>query len=310
MAGSASPAAASSSSSSSSSSPPSSSTPVPSSSWLSGVNVVLVMAYGSLVFVLLFIFVKRQIMRFAMKSRRGPHVPVGQHAPKVGGWASRCLFPSGWRDIHGFTLDTTVSPVMKGLKEEIDIRLSRVQDIRYEPRLLLYNDTRLLQLESPRNPFPYDYVYRMKALDAVREAEIPYSVEGRYPKLLVEKNFQAYLLDLRNSSSPLKGLRKALIDTLLDGYENARYGTGTFGRVEFLKFQEALRELATILKARGESSQRQHQSAAKDLTLLPDLSSPTIQVTYLPSSQKSKRAMHFLELKSFKDSYNTLESTL
>lgn len=33
---------------------------------------------------LLFIFVKRQIMRFAMKSRRGPHVPVGQHAPKVG----------------------------------------------------------------------------------------------------------------------------------------------------------------------------------------------------------------------------------
>lgn len=36
------------------------------------------------VFVLLFIFVKRQIMRFAMKSRRGPHVPVGQHAPKVG----------------------------------------------------------------------------------------------------------------------------------------------------------------------------------------------------------------------------------
>lgn len=35
---------------------------------------------------LLFIFVKRQIMRFAMKSRRGPHVPVGQHAPKVGAW--------------------------------------------------------------------------------------------------------------------------------------------------------------------------------------------------------------------------------
>uniref|UniRef100_A0AC11ET85 Chromosome 1 open reading frame 43 n=1 Tax=Ovis aries TaxID=9940 RepID=A0AC11ET85_SHEEP len=52
------------------------------SNWLSGVNVVLVMAYGSLVFVLLFIFVKRQIMRFAMKSRRGPHVPVGHNAPK------------------------------------------------------------------------------------------------------------------------------------------------------------------------------------------------------------------------------------
>uniref|UniRef100_A0A670ZMN3 Chromosome 1 open reading frame 43 n=1 Tax=Pseudonaja textilis TaxID=8673 RepID=A0A670ZMN3_PSETE len=183
--------------------------------WLSGVNVVLVMAYGSLVFVLLFIFVKRQIMRFAMKSRRGPHVPVGQHAPK-------------------------------GLKEEIDIRLSRVQDIRYEPRLLLYSDTRMLQLESPRNPFPYNYVYRMKALDAVRDTEIPYSMEGRYPKLLMEKNFQTYLLDLCNSSSSLKGLRKTLIDTLLDGYENARYGTGAFGKVEFLRFQEALNELVTM----------------------------------------------------------------
>lgn len=35
------------------------------------------------IFVLLFIFVKRQIMRFAMKSRRGPHVPLGHNAPKV-----------------------------------------------------------------------------------------------------------------------------------------------------------------------------------------------------------------------------------
>lgn len=64
-------------------------------------------------------------------------------------------------------------------------------------------------------------------------------------------------------------------------------------------------------KARAGSSQRQHQSAAKDLTLSPEVSNPaTIQVTYLPSNQKSKRAKHFLELKSFKDNYNTLESTL
>ncbi|XP_039705660.1 protein C1orf43 homolog isoform X2 [Pteropus medius] len=108
-----------------------------SSNWLSGVNVVLVMAYGSLVFVLLFIFVKRQIMRFAMKSRRGPHVPVGHNAPK-------------------------------DLKEEIDIRLSRVQDIKYEPQLLADDDARLLQLETQGNLNCYNYLYRMKALDAIR----------------------------------------------------------------------------------------------------------------------------------------------
>ncbi|XP_063276388.1 protein C1orf43 homolog [Prinia subflava] len=247
------------------------------SNWLSGVNVVLVMAYGSLVFVLLFIFVKRQIMRFAMKSRRGPHVPVGQHAPK-------------------------------DLKEEIDIRLSRVQDIKYEPQLLAEDDGRLLQLETPGC---YNYLYRMKALDAIRTSEIPFQAEGRYPKSLIGKNFCAYLLELRNSSTSFKGIRKALIDTLLDGYESARYGTGVFGKMEYLKYEEALNELANITKARGGSSQQQHQSAVKDLTLSPEVSSPTtIQVTYLPSSQKSKRAKHFLELKSFKDNYNTLESTL
>ncbi|KAL1783781.1 NICE-3 containing [Sigmodon hispidus] len=220
-----------------------------SSNWLSGVNDVFVMAFGSLVFVLLFIFVKRQIMHFAMKSRRGPHVPVGYNAPK-------------------------------DLKEEIDIRLSRVQDI------------------------------KMKALDAISASEIPFHAQGRHPCSLMGKNFQSYLLDLRNTSTPFKGVRKALIDTLLDGYETARYGTGVFGQSEYLQYQEALSELATVVKAQIGSSQRQHQSAAKDLTQSPEMSPTTIQVTYLSSSQKSKHPTHFLELKSFKDKSNTLKSTL
>uniref|UniRef100_A0A8C1UM92 Chromosome 1 open reading frame 43 n=1 Tax=Cyprinus carpio TaxID=7962 RepID=A0A8C1UM92_CYPCA len=100
---------------------------------LSGVNVVLVMAYGSLVFVLLFIFVKRQIMRFAMKSRRGPHVPLGHNAPKE-------------------------------LREEIDSRLSKVNDIRYEPHLLSKDDDRL------KHQGCYNYLFRMQALDAIRDS--------------------------------------------------------------------------------------------------------------------------------------------
>uniref|UniRef100_A0A803XRU6 Uncharacterized protein n=1 Tax=Meleagris gallopavo TaxID=9103 RepID=A0A803XRU6_MELGA len=66
----------------------------------------------------------------------------------------------------------------------------------------------------------------------------------------IGKNFCAYLLELRNSSSSFKGIRKALIDTLLDGYENARYGTGVFGKPEYLKYQDALNELANILSFR------------------------------------------------------------
>ncbi|XP_022277081.1 protein C1orf43 homolog isoform X2 [Canis lupus baileyi] len=184
-----------------------------SSNWLSGVNVVLVMAYGSL-----------------------------------------------------------------DLKEEIDIRLSRVQDIKYEPQLLADGDTRLLQLETQGNQNCYNYLYRMKALDAIRASEIPFHAEGRHPRSLMGKNFRSYLLDLRNTSTPFKGVRKALIDTLLDGYETARYGTGVFGQSEYLRYQEALSELATVVKARSGSSQRQHQSAAKDLTQSPEVSPTTIQV--------------------------------
>lgn len=57
-------------------------------------------------------------------------------------------------------------------------------------------------------------------------SEIPFYVEGRHPQSLMGKNFHAYLLELRNSSTPFRGIRKTLIDTLLDGYDTARYGTG------------------------------------------------------------------------------------
>ncbi|KAE8588886.1 hypothetical protein XENTR_v10022795 [Xenopus tropicalis] len=186
-----------------------------SSNWLSGVNVVLVMAYGSLVFVLLFIFVKRQIMRFAMKSRRGPHVPVGHNAPKE-------------------------------LRDEIDIRLSKVQDIKFEPQLLAAGDERLLQLDRPGQEGSYHYLYRMKTVDAIKETDIPFQESKKHPKSLVGKNFRAFLLDLRNSSSPYKGISKSLIDSLLDGYDTARYGTGIYGKIEHEKFVESLRELSAM----------------------------------------------------------------
>uniref|UniRef100_A0A3Q3XFS3 Uncharacterized protein n=1 Tax=Mola mola TaxID=94237 RepID=A0A3Q3XFS3_MOLML len=232
------------------------------SSPLSGVNVVLVMAYGSLVFVLLFIFVKRQIMRFAMRSRRGPHAPIGHNAPK-------------------------------GLKEEIDSKLSRVQEIRFEPRLLSEEDDRLKQGS---------------------QLNIPLQEISRSPSAFTGRSFRNWLLELRNSHSLIKSSRSALIDRLLEGYDSARHGTGVFGEAEFLEYQQALSELADVVKAYSSSTSldQHHQSAAKDLSGSPVQSPPpTIQVTYLPSTgQRSKRPKHFLELKSFKDNYNTLESTL
>ncbi|XP_071385342.1 protein C1orf43 homolog isoform X2 [Centroberyx affinis] len=248
---------------------------------LSRVNVVLVMAYGSLVFVLLFIFVKRQIMRFAMKSRRGPHVPLGHNAPKE-------------------------------LRQQIDSKLHKVQKIQFEPRLLSPDDDRLKHREQPGC---YDYLYRMRALDAIRDTDLPFRELGGTPTAVTGKRFRTWLLELRNSHSLFRNSQSSLIDTVLDGYNRARHGAGVFGEAEFLKYQEALTKLASVVKSHTSSStlNQRHQSAAKDLTSSaepPSCSSPT-QTTYLAATaqQRSKRPKHFLELKNFKDNYNTLEST-
>jgi hypothetical protein len=52
---------------------------------LSGVAVVIIIAVGVQTFIMLFIFAKRQIMRFTLRGRRGPHVSVGQ-----GGYRNIC----------------------------------------------------------------------------------------------------------------------------------------------------------------------------------------------------------------------------
>lgn len=61
---------------------------------LSGVTIVIFIACGILTFILLFIFAKRQIMRFALRSRRGPHVPIG-HGSKNVRLHKFCVITSG-----------------------------------------------------------------------------------------------------------------------------------------------------------------------------------------------------------------------
>jgi len=50
---------------------------------LSGTIVVIIIAMAVQVCIMLVIVVKRQIMRFAIRNRRGPHTHIGQGAPKV-----------------------------------------------------------------------------------------------------------------------------------------------------------------------------------------------------------------------------------
>ena len=44
---------------------------------LSGTIVVIIIAVGVQACIILFIFAKRQIQRFALRNRRGPHMSIG-----------------------------------------------------------------------------------------------------------------------------------------------------------------------------------------------------------------------------------------
>lgn len=51
---------------------------------ISGIlNIIFIISGGVVTFVILFIVAKRQISRFALRSRRGPHIPIGNDSKKV-----------------------------------------------------------------------------------------------------------------------------------------------------------------------------------------------------------------------------------
>jgi hypothetical protein len=50
------------------------------------------------------------------------------------------------------------------------------------------------------------------------------------PGAFTGRSFRSWLLELRNSHSLIKSSRSALIDRLLEGYDNARHGTGVCSR--------------------------------------------------------------------------------
>ncbi|XP_008429920.1 protein C1orf43 homolog isoform X3 [Poecilia reticulata] len=201
------------------------------------------------------------------------------------------------------------------LKQVIEAKLCEVQKIHFEPRLLSPADDRVTQR---RQSGPDDYLYRMKALDAVRDIDFPFRELGGTPTAVTGKRFRTWLLQLRNSHCMFEDKQSSLIDTVLDGYNKARHGAEAFGEAEFIKYQEALTELAAVVKSRGSTLSQHHQTAARDLTGTTEPSSPSscssspTQTTYLTSAaqQRSKRPRNFLELKNFKDNYNTLDSTL
>ncbi|XP_044747230.1 protein C1orf43 homolog [Coccinella septempunctata] len=122
---------------------------------LSGVTYVIIIGLGVLTLILLFLFGKRQIMRFALRSRRSPHVPIGYGGPKA-------------------------------LKLEIERRIAAIPKIICEPKLITKEDPRYIVTPGQQIPIHY---YRLKAVDDVKTLEEAINAK-RHPS----ENLRAYLL--------------------------------------------------------------------------------------------------------------------
>ncbi|XP_039957267.1 protein C1orf43 homolog [Bactrocera tryoni] len=206
---------------------------------LSGVMIIIIIGGGVLTFVMLFIFAKRQIMRFTLRSRRGPHVPVGNDAKKT-------------------------------LRKEIERRLDCIQKIAQEPRLLWTDDKYILRTDQPLPP----YYYRMKAVDDVKilETEIMRSDGSmRHPY----DSLRAFLLTTLAATTLNGSGQQRMIHQFCDMYEHARHDPNEFDSEEYeayhrllLKLIEAAKQLKSLISSRKTSPARTPKKQTKMHSLL------------------------------------------
>ncbi|XP_004520292.1 uncharacterized protein C1orf43 homolog [Ceratitis capitata] len=206
---------------------------------LSGVMIIIIIGGGVLTFVMLFIFAKRQIMRFTLRSRRGPHVPVGNDAKKT-------------------------------LRREIERRLDCIQKIAQEPRLLWADDKYIVRPDQPLPP----YYYRMKAVDDVKilETEIMRSDGSmRHPY----DSLRAFLLTTLAATTLNGSGQQRMIHQFCDMYEHARHDPNEFGSEEYesyhrllLKLIEAAKQLKSLISSRKTSPARTPKKQTKMHSLL------------------------------------------
>jgi len=177
----------------------------------SGVTIVIFIACGVLTFVLLFLFGKREISRFALKNRRGPHVPIGHDAPKL-------------------------------LRRTIDDRLSKISDLLLEPRSLQVNT--IISISATENlEKSKSHYYRMKALDDVKIFEERLREKCPHAKRKSMESLRSYLFSVMVGGVAAASRKTKLIHNLCDAYEHARHNPKEFGPSEYNQLCSVISEL-------------------------------------------------------------------
>lgn len=176
---------------------------------LSVVNVIWIIAAGVTIFLLLFLFAKRQIMRFTLESHRGPHLSIGANAPKK-------------------------------LRQEIFRRINCVPEIVYEPILL--NPA----MERLAKSGPNHFYYRMQAVDAF--SKFDGTLRREYPAACRHANqtMRNYLITIYPEY--LSAASPDLVNQFVALYEHARHRPEVFDESHFQKYSQLLNELVECLE--------------------------------------------------------------
>jgi len=176
---------------------------------LSGTIVVIIIAIGVQACIIVFIFVKRQVQRFALRNRRGPHMSVGHGAPKA-------------------------------LRREADRLLAYVSDIRHEPPLQGGN-----AISSDNNQLDY----RAQIVVNFQTFESELADFGPNYLRPAGGNVRSHLLGCMHGGGPLAGAVTKLVQQVCDDYDAARHHYEPIDRQKFKVFNERLDRLRAVVRA-------------------------------------------------------------
>ena len=157
-------------------------------------------------------------MRFALKNRRGPHMPIGSDAPK-----------------H--------------LRKEIERRLDLVKEIKLDPVLIKDQDQE--ELKDDEEPV-VQHIYRVKAVDSFKLLEQDMVVctgNDQRRRKPPSQDLRFYLeRQSMGDDAPLNGVDHRLIIAFVDSYSHARHDPEPFLKKEYKKHQEILGLLRAHIK--------------------------------------------------------------
>lgn len=185
---------------------------------LSGTIVVIIIAVGVQACIIVFIFLKRQVQRFAFRNRRGPYTSVCHGAPKA-------------------------------LRRETDRLLAYVQEIKYEPNLQVPAENQANLKRDYRRQIILNYqAFEGELAEFYPHFTRPHDVNVRKHLRNCTQRQPMSGGGLGVNSGPLVGADPSIVHHVCDDYDAARHHYEPIERARFKSFLERLDVLRGVLK--------------------------------------------------------------